>query len=48
MNRLKAYNNEFIDLNELNNIVIKLNNDINNEVQATTRQRPKGRTKKNN
>lgn len=43
MNRLKAYNNEFIDLNELNNIVIKLNNDINNEVQATTRQKPNER-----
>lgn len=46
MNRLKAYNDEFKDLDELNKIVIKLNRDINNEIQVTTRQMPSERFNK--
>ena len=46
MNRLKAYNNEFKDLDELSKIVIKLNRDINNEIQITTRQKPVDRFEK--
>lgn len=40
MNRLKVYNNEFKDLNDLINIVIKLNKDINSEVSQTTLEKP--------
>ena len=46
MNRLKAYNNEFKDLDGLNKIVIRLNENINNEIQATTRQAPSERFNK--
>lgn len=46
MNRLKAYNNEFNTLDELNNIVIKLNEEINNEIQQTTLEKPIDRFQK--
>ena len=32
MNRLKAYNNEFENMNELNNIINDLMQSINNEI----------------
>ena len=40
MNRLKAYNNEFENMNELNNIINDLMESINNEVQQTTKEKP--------
>lgn len=40
MNRLKVYNNEFESYEELEGIVNKLMNDINNEVQQTTKEKP--------
>lgn len=40
MNRLKVYNNEFESYEELESIVNKLMNDINNEVQQTTKEKP--------
>jgi len=46
MNRLKAYNNEFDDLNDLNYIIIKLNRSINNEIQATIKEKPIDRFQK--
>lgn len=46
MNRLKAYNNEFNTLDELNNIVIKLNEEINNEIHQTTLEKPIDRFQK--
>lgn len=46
MNRLKAYNNEFETLNELNNIVIRLNDEINNEIHQTTLEKPIDRFQK--
>lgn len=46
MNRLKAYNNEFTTLEELNNIVIKLNKDINLEMNKSILERPIDRYQK--
>lgn len=46
MNRLRVYNDEFIDLNDLINIVSKLNEDINSEVSQTTLEKPIDRFKK--
>lgn len=46
MNRLKAMNNEFTTIEELIEIVKKLNEDINNEIQATTKEKPIDRFKK--
>lgn len=40
MNRLKAYNNEFDDTDDLIEIIKQLNITINNEVHAITRQKP--------
>ena len=38
MDRLKVYNEEFIDYEELKQIVIKLNEDLNNEVSQATNE----------
>ena len=46
MNRLKAYNNEFITIDELKNIIAKLNKDINLEINKTTLERPIDRFQK--
>ncbi len=46
MNRLKAYNEEFTDISELNNIIKNLNEDINGEIQQTIKEKPKERFKK--
>ena len=46
MNRLKVQNEEFLDIEELNEIVIKLNEEINSEIQATTREIPTERFEK--
>lgn len=46
MNRLKVYDYEFSTVEELNGIVNKLREDINNEVQATTNEKPIERFKK--
>ncbi len=46
MNRLKAYNNEFDTLDELNEIVNDLLLSINNEIQETTREKPSVRFEK--
>lgn len=46
MNRLKAYNDEFKDLEELNKIIFKLNEDINNEIHQVTKKTPNQRFKK--
>lgn len=46
MNRLKAYNNEFENIHELNEIVSNLTELINNEVQQTTKEKPFDRFKK--
>lgn len=46
MNRLKVMNNEFDTTDELINIVKKLNEDINSEVQATTKEKPIDRFEK--
>lgn len=40
MNRLKVMNNEFDSIEELINIVMKLNEDINSEIQSTTKEKP--------
>lgn len=40
MNRLKAYNKEFNNFDELNNIVKTLNYDINNEIHLVTKEKP--------
>lgn len=40
MDRLKAYNNEFESIEELNEIVKTLMNTINMEIQQTTKERP--------
>jgi len=40
MNRLKVYNNEFIDYDDLNRIVMKMNEDINKELHSTTKEVP--------
>lgn len=46
VNRLKAYNNEFKDLDELNEIVVNLNNTINNEIHQVTKEAPISRFNK--
>lgn len=46
MNRLKAYNNEFDTLEELEIIVRQLNIDINNEISKTTYEKPIDRLNK--
>lgn len=46
MNRLKAYNKEFKTFEELNNIVNKLCEEFNLEIQATTGEKPIDRLKK--
>lgn len=46
MDRLKAYNNEFSNINELNKIVEELRDSINNEIQATTKEKPIDRFQK--
>jgi len=46
MNRLKAYNNEFTNIDELKEIVVKLNEDINNEIHSVTKEKPFDRFKK--
>ncbi len=46
MNRLKAYNNEFETIEELNNIVKQLCEEFNAELQATTGEKPIERLKK--
>lgn len=46
MNRLKAYNNEFNSLEELEIIVRQLNLDLNEEVSQTTLEKPIDRFKK--
>lgn len=40
MNRLKAYNNEFDSIEDLADIVSQLNEEINNEIQQTTLEKP--------
>lgn len=46
MNRLKAYNNEFITIDDLKGIIAKLNKDINSEINKTTLERPIDRFQK--
>ena len=46
VNRLKVYNNEFKTISELIEIVKKLNKEINEEIQATTKEKPIERFKK--
>ena len=45
MNRIRVFDNEFDTLEELNNIIIKLREDINNEINQTTKERPISRYK---
>ncbi|MBO4516555.1 IS21 family transposase [bacterium] len=40
MDRLKVYDYEFSNLDELNNIINDLRDSINNEVQSTTKEKP--------
>lgn len=40
MDRLKAFNEEFNDYDELNTIVVKLNEDLNNEICQATNEKP--------
>ena len=40
VNRIKVYNSEFENLEELENIIIKFNEEINNEICQGTRVRP--------
>lgn len=46
MDRLKVYDYEFLDLYELNDIINDLRDDINNEIQSTTKEKPIERFKK--
>lgn len=46
VNRLKVYNNEFKTISELIEIVKKLNKEINEEIQVTTKEKPIERFKK--
>lgn len=46
MNRLKVMNDEFTTIDELIGIVKKLNEDINSEIQATTKEKPIDRFQK--
>ena len=46
MDRLKVYDYEFSNLDELNNIINDLRDSINNEVQSTTKEKPIERYKK--
>ena len=46
VNRLKVYNNEFETIDELTKIVNQLREDINNEIQATTKEKPIDRFQK--
>jgi len=46
MNRLKVMNDEFTTIDELIGIVKKLNEDINSEIQATTKEKPINRFQK--
>ncbi len=46
MNRLKVYNGEFDTVDELEIIVKNLMDEINNEIQQTTKERPNERFKK--
>ena len=46
MNRLKAYNNEFVTIEQLDQIVKKLMEEINNEIHQTTKEKPRERFEK--